>query len=124
MLARLAPYHTLPVTPQAGSALTLPHPLAIPYATLRHPLFDPTLVIRRSVVYTALAAFITLTYALLIAAANALLAQHAELARSPWFSAAFIFGVVLAFNPLRTRLQRWVDVTFFRERYDYARTIR
>src|SRR5262249_10107389 len=29
----------------------------------------------------------------------------------------------LAFNPLRERLRRLVDRTFFRERYDYARTI-
>jgi class 3 adenylate cyclase len=34
-----------------------------------------------------------------------------------------MFAVALAFNPLRERLRRLVDRTFFRERYDYARTI-
>ncbi|MBI3104254.1 MAG: GAF domain-containing protein [Candidatus Rokubacteria bacterium] len=80
------------------------------------------MVIRRSVVYTALAGLITGAYALLIAGANALLAQ-ADLVRSPWFSAAFMFIVVLVFNPLRERVRGAVDRTFFRERLDYVRTL-
>jgi len=69
-----------------------------------------------------LAGLITGAYALLLAGANALVAQ-ADWTRSPWFSGAFMFGVVLLFNPLREWVRRAVDRTFFRERYDYARTI-
>ena len=98
------------------------YPAAIAYATVRYRLFDATVVIRRSVVYTALAGLITGAYALMIAAANAVLAQ-ADLGRSPWFSGAFMFAVVLAFNPLRERVRRAVDRTFFRERSDAARTM-
>ena len=122
MLGPLAQLYEGPVDPQVGSALVLLYPAAIAYATVRYRLFDATVVIRRSVVYTALAGLITGAYALLIAGANALLAQ-ADLVRSPWFSAGFMFLVVLAFNPLRERVRRAVDRTFFRERYDYARTI-
>ncbi|HEV8436506.1 MAG TPA: adenylate/guanylate cyclase domain-containing protein [Methylomirabilota bacterium] len=122
MLAPLIHYYQAPVDPQVGSALVLLYPLAIAYATVRYRLFDATVVIRRSVVYTMLAGLITGAYALLLAAANALLA-HSDLTRSPWFSAAFMFGVALAFNPLREWVRRAVDRTFFRERYDYARTI-
>lgn len=122
MLLPLAYFYAPPVDPQIGAALVLLYPAAIAYATVRYRLFDATLVLRRSVVYTALAGVITATYALAIAAANALLAQ-AELARSPWFSAAFMFVVALGFNPLRRRMQAAVDQTFFRERYDYARTL-
>ncbi|HEY7435354.1 MAG TPA: adenylate/guanylate cyclase domain-containing protein, partial [Methylomirabilota bacterium] len=42
----------------------------------------------------------------------------------PWFSAGFMFVVVLLFNPLRERVRRAVDRTFFRERYDYAQAMR
>ena len=108
--------------PQVGSALVLLYPLAIAYATVRYRLFDATVVIRRSVVYTVLAGVITGAYALLLAAANALLAQ-ADLTRSPWFSAAFMFAVALAFNPLREWLRRAVDRTFFRQSTDHVRTI-
>jgi class 3 adenylate cyclase len=112
-----------PVDPQVGSALVLLYPAAIGYATVRYRLFDATVVIRRSVIYTGLAGLITGAYALLLAGTNALLTQ-ADLARSPWFSAAFMFLVALLFNPLRERVQRTVDRTFFRERYDYAQTMR
>jgi len=125
LVLTLAPQNQLyrsPVDPQVGSALVLVYPLAIAYATVRYRLFDATLVIRRSVVYTVLAGVITAAYALAIAGANAIVAS-AELARSPWFSAAFLFAVALAFNPLREWLRASVDRTFFRERYDYARTI-
>jgi len=123
MLAPLSHLYRGPVDPQWGSALVLLYPLAIAYATVRYRLFDATVVIRRSVVYAALAGLITAAYALAIAGANLLLSQ-ATLTRSTWFSAAFMFAVALAFNPLRERLRRLVDRTFFRERYDYARTIR
>jgi class 3 adenylate cyclase len=108
--------------PQVGSAFILIYPLSIAYATVRYRLFDAGVALRRSVVYTLLAGLITGAYALAIAGANALLA-HADLARSPWFSAAFMFAVALAFNPLRVWLRRLVDRTFFRERYDGVRTI-
>ena len=124
MLAPLGHYYQLPVDPQVGAALALLYPASIAYATVRYRLFDATLVIRGSVVYTVLAGLVSFAYALAIAAANALLASHAGLAQSPWFSAAFILAVVLAFNPLRLRVQRWVDRTFFRERLDYTRVLR
>src|SRR5262249_1788294 len=100
MLAPLVHYYPAEVDPQGGSALVLIYPLAIAYATVRYRLFDATVVIRRSVVYTMLAGLITGAYALLLAGANAL-AARSDLARSPWLSAAFMFAVALAFNPLR-----------------------
>jgi len=99
------------------------YPAAIAYATVRYRLFDATVVIRRSVIYTGLAGLITGAYALLLAGANALLAQ-ADLTRSPWFSAGFMFLVALLFNPLRERVRRAVDRTFFRERSDYVQAMR
>jgi class 3 adenylate cyclase len=122
MLAPLLHFYPTPVDPQVGSALVLLYPAAIAYATVRYRLFDASGVLRRSVLYTALAGLVTGAYALAIAGANALLAS-AEVTRSPWFSAALVFAVALAFNPARAWLRGAVDRTFFRERYDYARTI-
>jgi class 3 adenylate cyclase len=122
MLAPLVHFYEGPMDPQWGAALVLLYPLAIAYATVRYRLFDATVVIKKSVVYTMLAGLITGAYALVLASANLLLAQT-ELTRSPWFAAGFMFAVALAFNPLREAVQRTVDRTFFRERYDYARTI-
>jgi class 3 adenylate cyclase len=123
MLGPLSFLYEGPVDPQVGSALVLLYPAAIAYATVRYRLFDATVVIRRSVIYTGLAGLITGAYALLLASANALLAQ-ADLTRSPWFSAGFMFLVALLFNPLRERVRRAVDRTFFRERSDYVQAMR
>ena len=123
MLGPLSFLYEGPVDPQVGSALVLLYPAAIAYATVRYRLFDATVVIRRSVIYTGLAGLITGAYALLLAGANALLAQ-ADLTRSPWFSAGFMFLVALLFNPLRERVRRAVDRTFFRERSDYVQAMR
>jgi class 3 adenylate cyclase len=123
MLGPLSFLYEGPVDPQVGSALVLLYPAAIAYATVRYRLFDATVVIRRSVIYTGLAGLITGAYALLLASANALLAQ-ADLTRSPWFSAGFMFLVALLFNPLRERVRRAVDRTFFRERADYIQAMR
>ncbi|HEY7654726.1 MAG TPA: adenylate/guanylate cyclase domain-containing protein [Methylomirabilota bacterium] len=123
MLGPLSFLYEGPVDPQVGSALVLLYPAAIAYATVRYRLFDATVVIRRSMVYTGLAGLITGAYALLLAGANALLAQ-ADLTRSPWFSAGFMFLVALLFNPLRERVRRAVDRTFFRERSDYVQAMR
>ena len=122
MLLPLTYLYPPPLDPQWGSALVLLYPAAIAYATVRYRLFDASVVIRRSVVYTALAGLITATYALAIASANALLTRS-DLTRSPWFSGGLMFVVALAFYPVRERLRRAVDRTFFRERYDYVRTI-
>jgi class 3 adenylate cyclase len=123
MLWPLQQLYESPFDPQVGSALMLLYPAAIGYATVRYRLFDATVVIRRSVIYTGLAGLITGAYALLLAGTNALLAQT-DLTRSPWFSAGFMFVVVLLFNPLRERVRRAVDRTFFRERHDYAQAMR
>lgn len=123
MLAPLSHLYQGPVDAQVGSALGLLYPAAIAYATVRYRLFDASLVIRRSLVYTALAGLVTGAYALAIAGANLMLAR-ADLSGSPWFSAAFVFVLVLVFNPLRDWLRRVIDRTFFRQRSDYARAIR
>jgi len=122
MLAPLLQYYPPPIDPQLGSAFVLLYPLAIAYATVRYRLFDATVVIRRSVVYTVLAGVIAAAYALTLAGANVLLA-HTDVTRSPVFSGAVIFALALVVSPLRERVQRAVDRTFFRERYDYAAAI-
>jgi class 3 adenylate cyclase len=122
MLLPLSQLYRPPVDPQVGSALVLLYPAAIAYATVRYRLFDASVMIRRSVVYTMLAGLVTLTYALAIAGANALLTRS-DITRSPWFSGALMFVVALGFYPLRERLHRAIDRIFFRERYDHVRTI-
>ena len=123
MLAPLIHFYDSPIDPQVGSALVLLYPLAIAYATVRYRLFDATVVIRRSVVYTMLAGLITGAYALLLAGANALAGPGRLDALALVLGRRSCSSWSSLFNPLRERVRRAVDRTFFRERYDYARTI-
>ncbi len=97
-------------------------PAAIGIAILRHRLFDIDLIIRRTLVYGALAATLLALYlggvVLLQAGFRALTGQTSELAIiiSTLVSAAL-------FQPLRARVRQGIDRRFYRERYDAVRTV-
>jgi signal transduction histidine kinase len=79
-------------------------PAAIAVAVLRHGLFDIDLVIHRSLVYGALALFITGVYVGVVAGAGALMG--AQGAPNLALSVVAIAVVAVAFQPVRARLQR------------------
>jgi signal transduction histidine kinase len=78
--------------------------LAIAIAILRHRLFDIDLVISRAVAYSALAGVITAFYIAVVAGVGGLLAAGSE-SRLLLAVVATAF-VAVAFQPLRTRLER------------------
>ncbi|HEV8268854.1 MAG TPA: SpoIIE family protein phosphatase, partial [Thermoanaerobaculia bacterium] len=65
-----------------------------------------------------LTAVVTGFYALAVVAGNALVSST-TLFSSPWFAFSFGLVVVLFFDPLRRRMQAWVDRVFFRDRADF-----
>jgi hypothetical protein len=85
--------------------------IGIGLAILRYRLYEIDRIISR-----------TVSYALLVGLLLAALAGISTLAGSqfdePWVVAATTLGVAAAFNPLRTRVQSWVDRRFNRSRFD------
>ncbi len=85
----------------------------ITYAIIRHRLLNVHIVIRRSFVYSALISLITVFYLSII-----LLTER--LFKSYFGYASLVNGIVTAaviavtFNPVRERLQHWVDNHFFK----------
>jgi hypothetical protein len=47
-----------------------------------------------------------------------------EFAKSPLFPLIFILAVVFLFNPVRNRVQKFIDRVFYRLEYDYQETVR
>ena len=96
-------------------------PLAVGVAVLRYRLYDIDLVIRRTLVYGAVAALLAIVYAgsvLLISAVLAPLTSGNSLA-----VAGSTLVVAALFSPVRSRVQSAVDRRYYRSRYDAAREL-
>ncbi len=92
-------------------------PLSAMYAILQFRLVDTDRLITQTALYAALLGAMTLTYFLIVAAVTILIGRTMRsTALSPVLIVLSIFGVALAFNPLRVILQRMIDATYFRTR--------
>ena len=99
-------------------------PLAVGYGILRAELFDVRMLARSSAAYGAATLSITGLFALSITFADAAVSRFNVNARSPLFSVVFLFFAILLFNPLRNRVQTWVDRFFDRDRVAYRDAVR
>ncbi len=99
-------------------------PLAVGYGIVRSELFDLRLLARSSAAYGAVTLTITGLFALTITFADAAVGRFHLNARSPLFSVVFLFFAILLFNPLRNRVQTWVDRVFDRDRVTYRNAVR
>lgn len=107
------PKYNIPIFP-LGSLAILSFAAITTYAIIRHQILDFTLAIRRTAVYSILAALITATYLVAI------------LVMEKWFQGFFGyrsivatsvvgFGTALGFTPLKNWVQQFVDQYFFKK---------
>ena len=95
-------------------------PVSIAMAVLRYRLYDVDRIVSRTVAYALLTSLLVGGYFLSVLVLQSVLPLPE---RSPLIVAASTLLVVVAFGPLRTRIQRIVDRRFNRSRYDAALTI-
>jgi len=96
--------------------------VALTYAIVKHDLFEIDAMVKRGAYYLVLTGLVGAAYVGAVVVFNLLL--HAgTVTDSPGFPVAFTLAVLVLFNPLRARLQRWVDRVFFHTRYDGARVL-
>lgn len=91
-------------------------PISVAIAILRYRLYDIDRIISRTVTYAIVVGLLAGGVAL----AATLVSTQFD---SPLVVAATTLGVAAVFNPLRRRVQRWVDRRFNRSRYDAERVM-
>jgi signal transduction histidine kinase len=103
--------------------LTVIFPLAMGYSILRYHLLRTDLLFRQGVVYALLTVMALGGYALLVSGLTLVLGQAFQVTQ-PILVGLLVFILALGLNPLRNRLQRFVDDIFFRGKQAYEQRVR
>jgi hypothetical protein len=99
-------------------------PIAVGFAVLRYRLYDIDILINRTLVYGALTASLALIYLGGVAATEALFRALTGQEQQPQLAIVISTLVIAAlFNPLRRRIQGFIDRRFYRRKYDAAKTL-
>jgi hypothetical protein len=98
--------------------------LSIGVAVLRSHLFDIDLLINRTLVYGSLTATLAVVYVGSVVGLQATLQALTGQERLPQLAIVVSTLVIAAlFNPLRRRIQAFIDRRFYRRKYDTRKTL-
>ena len=98
-------------------------PLTFSWAIVRYRLMDTDLIFKRGVAYTLATGLILGAYFGVIAAVAGLAHYFLEPVRRDWGEGIAIVLALMLFEPLKRRIQSWVDRVFDRHRYDYRKAL-
>jgi hypothetical protein len=99
-------------------------PLSIVVAVLRHHLYDIDLLINRTLVYGSLTSALVALYVGGVATTQATFRIVTGQQEQPQLAIVVSTLVIAAlFNPLRGRIQSFIDKRFYRSKYDAAKTL-
>jgi len=110
------------IPPEVDRVLELAIPVAFTFAIVRYRFLDIDIIIRRSLIYGTLAAALAAVYLLV----DVVVAQQIG-KRFPQYSGFLdVIAValpVILYTPTRRWIGTWVDRTFFKIQFDYARAL-
>jgi PAS domain S-box-containing protein len=114
------PYKLL--TDVAGLSLVI-LPLTFSWAIVRYRLMDTDLIFKRGVAYTLATGLLLGAYFSIIALISVVVHNAMPEAVREWGLVIAILVTAAIFDPLKRRIQGWVDRAFDRHRYDYRKAL-
>ena len=98
-------------------------PLSLAFGILRYRLWDIDVLIRRTLSYALLTGLLGLVYFGGVVLLQGIFAGLGSAADSPLVTVLSTLGIAALFNPLRLRVQDFIDRRFYRSQYDAERTL-
>jgi hypothetical protein len=99
-------------------------PIAVGFAVLKYRLYNIDVIINRTLVYGSLTALLALIYFAGVATTQAIFRALTGQEEQPQLAIVVSTLVIAAlFNPLRQRIQGFIDRRFYRRKYDAAKTL-
>jgi PAS domain S-box-containing protein len=98
-------------------------PLTFSWAIVRYRLMDTDLIFKRGMAYTLASALILGGYFGIIALVSIVVHMRLPDAVREWGLGIAILATAAVFDPLKRRIQGWVDRAFDRHRYDYRKAL-
>uniref|UniRef100_A0A832DFY4 histidine kinase n=1 Tax=Ignavibacterium album TaxID=591197 RepID=A0A832DFY4_9BACT len=94
-------------------------PITFAVAIIKYHIFDIDYILNRSIVYLIVISFLTLIYIALLS----IIVSNVSSERTTIFSVISAVLIAVLFQPLKNKVQLYVDKKFFRVNYDFKKTL-
>ena len=98
-------------------------PIFFGYAIFRYRLMDIDLVIRRSLLYSMVTASVAALYIFIVYVVGNFISYAFGTEENRIVSVLALVVIAFTFEPIKQRIQDWIDRFFYRERYNYQKAL-